>query len=419
MTKNFVANQLTEFALTTGEPSARALQVMQLSLYDWLVCGMAGRSEPVAQIMRQQALADGGVEQAAMLGGGRVPARAAALVNGTTSHALDYDDTHFDHIGHPSVAVIPAVLALGSGDVVRDALIGTEASVAVGLWLGRGHYQAGFHQTATAGAIGATLGAAVTLGLDRDQVANALGIASTKAAGLKAQFGTMAKPLNAGLAAECGVMAAQLAARGFAANPGGLDGPQGLFATHHGDGDQGALADLGDDWRMTRVSHKFHACCHGLHAMLEALATRGPDPVRKVRVATHPRWLSVCNIDEPETGLQAKFSYRHACAMALSGVDTGDITSFSDACANAPDLVALRQNVTVVADDGLTEMQVQVDLDNTVLHHDLAAPMPIEQRTEKLRRKGRALLGDLEEKVWNATARPQVRADALSEIMQA
>ncbi len=110
----------------------------------------------------------------------------------------------------------------------------------------------------------------------------------------------MGKPYHAGMAASTGVEAALLARAGFDTRGAGLDGPQGFGPTHHGAGEVSAFDALGQDWRMARVSHKFHACCHGLHAMLEALATlqARPDPseIERISVRTHPRWLSVCNI---------------------------------------------------------------------------------------------------------------------------
>ena len=151
----------------------------------------------------------------------RVPPRAAALANGAISHALDYDDTHFAHVGHPSVGVLPAALALGeargaSAPAVLDAfLIGAEASIRIGLVLGRAHYERGFHQTATAGAFGATVAAAHVLGLSREATRQALSLVSTRASGLKSQFGSMGKPFNAGVAASNGVEAAELAELGF------------------------------------------------------------------------------------------------------------------------------------------------------------------------------------------------------------
>ena len=161
-----------------------AREMMRLSLFDWAACGIAGVEEPLAAILRAKALGEGGAGQASLIGGGKVPMRAAALVNGAVSHALDYDDTHFAHIGHPSVAVIPAALAMaevkgvGTEALIDAALVGAEASVRIGLWLGRDHYQIGFHQTATAGAFGAALAAGRIAGLGREALAQALGVAT-------------------------------------------------------------------------------------------------------------------------------------------------------------------------------------------------------------------------------------------------
>ena len=294
--------RLAEFA-ATARPAASAQAMMRLSLADWAACGAAGAGEPVAAIVRQMVLAEAGRGEAGLIGGGRVPARAAALANGTISHALDYDDTHFGHIGHPSVAVIPAALALAerqgapAADFLDACLIGAEASVRVGLWLGRGHYQAGFHQTATAGAFGAVLAAGRLLALDPARLRQALGLVATRASGLKAEFGTMGKPYNAGIAAANGVECALLAGAGFVAREDALEA--GFGPTHGGAADVGpALEGLGEAWIFETVSHKFHACCHGLHAMLEALADRSTfrHRSRRSRSTTHPRWLTVCNI---------------------------------------------------------------------------------------------------------------------------
>ncbi|MEC8292723.1 MAG: MmgE/PrpD family protein, partial [Pseudomonadota bacterium] len=127
---------LARFAAETAEtqiPEA-PMAVMQLSLLDWVACAVAGADEPVSTILRDMVTAEGGAPQATVVGGGQVPARAAALANGTISHALDYDDTHFAHIGHPSVAVVSAALAVAekhgaSGRALQQAcLIGVEAA---------------------------------------------------------------------------------------------------------------------------------------------------------------------------------------------------------------------------------------------------------------------------------------------------
>ncbi len=155
-------------------------------------------------------------------------------MNGATSHALDYDDTHFGHVGHPSVGIYPAALAVAeetgaSAAAVADAfLLGAEASVRIGMLLGAVHYNRGFHQTATAGAFGATVAAGRLYGLNRAQMRAAIGLCATRASGLKSQFGTMGKPYNAGIAAANGVECAALARAGFTSADDGLEGPQGF-----------------------------------------------------------------------------------------------------------------------------------------------------------------------------------------------
>ncbi len=312
--------------------------------------------------------------------------------------------------------MIPAALALAERDgtgmqaLLEAALIGAEGSIRFGLWLGRPHYQIGFHQTATAGAIGATLAAIRLLGMRQDTASHALGLAATRASGLKSQFGTMGKPYNAGLAAETGVEATLLAGLGMTSAADGLGGAQGFGPTHHGIADASAFEGMGDNWCFETISHKFHACCHGLHAMLEALSGSGiaPDEIETVAIHTHPRWLSVCNIASPSTGLEAKFSYRLTAAMALSGIDTGAVASFSDAAAADPALIALRDRVSVTGDEGVSETQARVVLTlhggrRLKLQHDLDAPITMEQRAAKLRHKTASLVGeDFAQALWQA-----------------
>ncbi|MDB9801696.1 MmgE/PrpD family protein [bacterium] len=406
-----IETQLADFAVNS-EPSPDALEMMRLSLMDWAACGIAGREEPLAVILRDKGLSEGGKAEASVIGGDKLPAPRAAMINGAVSHALDYDDTHFAHIGHTSVGVIPAALAVAErvgasfDDFLTACLIGSEGAVRVGVWLGRDHYQVGYHQTATAGAFGACLAALRLLGADQAQAIAGIGLVSSKAAGLKAQFGTMAKPLNAGLAAEAGVEAALWAMAGMTSTEQGL---QAFGVTHHGDADSAAFDGLGGTWRMLEVSHKFHACCHGLHAMLEALSEVSVDPadVVSVEITTHPRWMTVCNKPAPHTGLEAKFSYAQTAAMALVGVDTSAIAAFSDMVAQRSDLVALRDVVTVVTAESLTEMQARVRItlrDGAVLDaaHDLAAPMALEARAAKLMRKAQGLVPDADA-LWQVT----------------
>jgi len=397
-----------EFATGPLAVSDRSRDVIRLSLMDWAACAIAGAEEPVSRICRDMVLAEGGTGLSVLIGGGVVPARSAALANGATSHALDFDDTHFLHIGHPSVVVFSAALATAQevsssgADFLEAAALGFEASARVGAWLGRGHYETGFHQTATAGSFGATLACGRLMGLNADQMQHALGICSTRASGLKSQFGTMGKPYNAGLAAANAVEAALLASRGFVSRPDGLECVQGFGDTHDGAGDMSALAGLGETWVTDSVSHKFHACCHGTHAALEALRIAADglpyDQVSAVQIWTNPRWARVCNIAEPMTGLEAKFSYRMTAAMALLGRDTGRADQFEDAVCSNPRACALSEKVSVEFVQDVVETAAKVVVTDIggaarAARFDLAEPLPIETLEHRLAVKLSGLVG--------------------------
>ncbi|MEM9550995.1 MAG: MmgE/PrpD family protein [Pseudomonadota bacterium] len=409
--------RLAEFAAgpVTTTPDAR--RVTSLSALDWLAVGRAGATEPVARIVRQMVLDEAGRGEATVFGdGARVPARGAALVNGTVSHALDYDDTHFAHIGHPSVAVFPAALAMAERlgrpvvDLLEASLVGMELSIRVGLWLGRSHYQAGFHQTATAGALGAAAAAGRILGFDAGRMAHALGLAAARATGLKVQFGTMGKPYNAGLAASTGIEVALLIAAGFEANREALEAPLGFGATHHGAGDlAAAIEGLGSVWFFADVLHKFHACCHGLHAALEAAAEldlSAPE-IATVEIRTHRRWMTVCNQPAPTTGLGAKFSYQTVIAMRALGLDTARLDVYSDRTCADPRLLALRDRIQVVEDPSLSETEAVLTLlrrdgQRREARHDLLTPIPIATREERVRQKTATLIGSgMTNRIWS------------------
>ncbi|MCY1337468.1 MmgE/PrpD family protein [compost metagenome] len=392
---------------------ADALDIARLSIYDCLAVAIAGAQEPVSRAVRKMVRSEAGAPQASAFGlAQRVPARAAALLNGAVAHALDYDDTHFDFVGHPSVAVLPAALAVAeqqqaSGKALLEAfLTGVEVTCRVGGWLGRPHYNAGFHQTATSGAFGAAAAAARLLGLDAGQAGHALGLAATRAAGLKCQFGTMAKPFHAGMAASTGVEAATLAALGFAARPDAIECAGG-FAAAHGAA-QGCIdepfAGLPEAFRFVAVQHKFHACCHGTHPALEALkalrAQHGlqAGDIDAISLAIAPQWLPVCCIPLPATGLEAKFSLSLTAAMVLAGVDTAALASFSDAACRDATLTELARRVEICPDPAVADTACRatvVTRSGVSLTRDveLSDPMPYETRATGLRGKAAALLG--------------------------
>lgn len=184
-----------------------ALTVSKQCVLDWYGVTLAGSNEPVARILREE-IATSGQGSSSIVGFNlRCSPVDAALINGATSHALDYDDVH-PLIGHPTAAVLPAVLSIAEAkgrsgmDVLRAFIAGYEAAGFVGSLVMRSHYERGFHSTATVGSFGAAAAAGLLLDLDEAQMAVALGLAGTQAAGLKSMFGTMAKPFHAGRAAD-------------------------------------------------------------------------------------------------------------------------------------------------------------------------------------------------------------------------
>ena len=369
-------------------------ELAQQCLLDYYGVALAGADDRLVAILLDEMAEAGGAEQASVIGHeARLPALAAALVNGAIGHALDYDDVNLAMPGHPSVAILPGLLALAeerksSGrDVIAAFVAGYETACRIGMALRPGHYGRGFHATGTVGAFGAAAACAHLLGLDADKTAQALGIAGTQAAGLKSQFGTMCKPFHAGKASQNGLLAARLAARGFSSRPDLVECEQGFAATHSPNFDPvAALADPPGGWHILANLFKYHAACYMTHAPIEcgrALRERDgvrPDDVAALTLSVNRGSSRICNIQAPGDGLEAKFSLRQTVAMALSGVDTAGLDSYSVATATDPALVALRQRLDLDFRDDLPDAGAELTAtlrDGRTLHaaHDAGVAM--------------------------------------------
>jgi 2-methylcitrate dehydratase PrpD len=333
-------------------------------LLDVLGTTAAGSRTPAGRIAAGALGADGGGSCTVVGRPERLPAYAAALVNGTAGHALDFDDV-ISSVGHPTVAVAPALLAVAertgaSGREVLTAFVaGVETQARIADAVGPEHYARGFHSTATFGSYGAAAAAGRLLGLSAGAMTAALGIAGTQAAGLKAVFGTMSKPLHAGKAASNGVLAADLAAAGFTSADDIIGDPQGFAATQSDRLDAAGLSvPFGTPWRLWDLRFKVHAACFLTHAAIDSLLGMstsdglGASDVDRIEVAVPPGHLNVCGIVEPRTGLEGKFSLRHTAALALLAHAAGP-DLFTDERVADPAAVALRARVQVVPDPAL------------------------------------------------------------------
>ncbi len=336
-------------------------EVARQCMLDYLGVAVAGASDPLVRILIDEMAEAGGTAQASIVGHAlRLPALSAALVNGAAGHALDYDDVNIAMPGHPSVAVLPGLLALAelmgsSGrDVLTAFVAGYETTCRIGMALSPGHYALGFHSTATIGSFGAAAACARLLGLDAVQTATALGIVGTQAAGLKSQFGTMCKPFHAGKAAQNGLLSARLAARGFSSRTDLIECEQGFAATHGPDfSPESALTVPAGGFYLLANLFKYHAACYFTHAPIEcarelrhAHGVR-PDQVAGITLRIDASTDRVCNIPSPTDGLQSKFSLRQTVAMALAGVDTASFDAYGEATAQDPALVRLRDKMTI------------------------------------------------------------------------
>jgi 2-methylcitrate dehydratase PrpD len=301
--------------------------------------------------------------------------------------------------------VLPALLALAESEGADGARLlaalvaGIELECRLGTLLGPGHYAAGFHATATVGAFGAAAACAHLLGLDEEQWLHAIGLAGTQAAGLKSAFGSMAKPLHAGRAAETGLLSALLARGGFSASPAILEGPQGFAATHAGAEPPSEALDRWTGRFLVRDTlFKYHAACYLTHAAIEAASALrarhrlAPERIARVEVRVDPSLLAVCNIAEPRTGLEGKFSLRATTAMALGGDDTADPGTFTEARMADPRLVRLRDRVSVIPMTGTraTRATVTVHTESERLEAEADTGVPAAElgaQRERLTRK--------------------------------
>lgn len=359
-----LTQKLAEFVIekSHAEVPQEALAGARDALIDTIGCALAGTSEEACRIVVRHLRTQGGNAQATVWGSGlKTTASNAAFANGIFSHALDYDDTQSNLRGHPSAALVPAIVALGehmraSG---RDALaayaIGLEVAGKLGRAFGDGHYLHGWHATATVGVFAAAAAAGRLLGLSVEQLRHALGIAASESSGLVRNFGTMTKPFNAGHAAKNGVTAALLAKEGFTADTSIFDGKDGFLSTYGGGDGQPLdelLARLAQPWEVIRpgLFFKRWPCCYCNHRSIGGLLQMigehhlTPDEIEAVEIGFPPGSDTALIASDPRTGLQGKFSIEYvAAATLLDGKVT--LESFTDEQVNRPEVRRLMEKV--------------------------------------------------------------------------
>jgi 2-methylcitrate dehydratase PrpD len=367
-----------EAAVRKGLPAARREAAVRRVL-DTVGVMVLGSTEPIRDTVLTAARQWGAAAESTVVGHNeRMPSAAAAFVNGTLAHCMDFDDTHLPSVLHPSASIVPAVLAVAEatgadGARVVDAIeVGTEVCVRLGM---AGYdderrnsvfFDRGQHATSICGAVGSAVAAALVLAGDAATVAAAGSIAASMSSGIieANRTGGTVKRIQTGWAAHCGVSAAQLAVAGLTGPPTVLEGRFGFFQAFCGERawPERVTDGLGERWHTDQMHVKPYPCNHFTHTGIDAaieLRRRGvraddivavelgvPEPV--LRTIAEPAAAKAA----PATGYAAAFSGPYTFAAALVGggglgVHTED---FTDAAAKRPEVLALAAKVTCHAD---------------------------------------------------------------------
>ena len=349
-------------------PPPAARQAAARALLDTIGVTLAGAAEPAARIVQRVVEQNSGRPCRVLGTNVQATAGDAALANGTAAHALDYDDMCFVSLAHPSAPLVAAALAAAEiagagGPALLDAyVVGFELEGRLGRAMNPRHYQRGWHCTSTLGTIGAAAAASRLLGLDAVATGHALAIAASEASGLKENFGTMVKPLHAGLAARNGIVAALLAQAGMTASNAAIDGPQGFLAAM--DSERPSLdacaADLGSRWEImdTGITVKLYPSCAGTPPPLDALLDLkrrerfSAGDVAAVEIGVDPIVPTILLYDRPSSGLEGKFSMPFCAAAAIVRGQVG-IETFDAATLGDPEILAMQARVVMRVDPGL------------------------------------------------------------------
>ena len=342
------------------------------TLLNWAGCAVGGSRHETVDITVRALSRFAGPNQASLLGRReRMDILHAALINGVSSHVLDFDDTHLKTVIHPAGPVAPAILALSeiqavSGrDLLHALVLGAEVECRIGNAVYPAHYDRGWHITGTTGAFGAAAACGRLLGLSEQQMRWALGLAATQPVGLREMFGTMTKSFHPGRAAQNGLMAALLAKENFTSSDTGIEGRTGWAHVLSTSCDYDQITrGLGEHYEILLNTYKPFACGVVLHPVIDAclqlraLHQLTPDAIERIDLSVHPLVLELTGKRVPKTGLEGKFSVYFAAAVAIAAGAAG-VKEFTDEWVRQPAVVALRDRVVVTVVPGIGEAQAR------------------------------------------------------------
>jgi 2-methylcitrate dehydratase PrpD len=360
---------------------AEAMRIGMRCLLDGLGLFVAGSEEHSVRLLIEEAEQVGGRPDALLLerGNTKVPAPMAARVLGTAGHAHDWDDSQvsldpahvYGLLTHPTIPPLTSALVMSQklGGVDGETFMlafqtGFEVECKISEWMLPQHYARGMHSSGTVGTFGAYASAAKLLGLKGNELRSGFGIAASFAAGIRCNFGTMTKPLHVGRAAENGVTAALLAARGFTADPDALDGPWGFYAVQGGGVNAEKISQgFGKTWSILEpgVSIKPYPCGVLTHPTIDLMLKLviehdvKPDDIDEVKVYAGTNILKPIRYPIAANHLQAKFSLPAALAMIALERKAGK-REFSDEFVSSAPMQAMQRRISTELDAEIEKM---------------------------------------------------------------
>ncbi|MGE7604055.1 MmgE/PrpD family protein [Peribacillus sp. NPDC097675] len=363
--------RLTVFITETSyhQLPTELVELAKRAIIDTVGVALAGWGEPAVEKAKKVYVSqEGGQGGDSSLWGQsvKVDCDKAAIINGTASHVLDYDDASVGVVIHPSAPILSAIAPLAeklgsSGkEVITAYAIGTEVMIRIGQVMGIGHYNLGWHATDTLGTIGAAAACSYLLHLNAEQCSHAIAIAASMTGGLQKNFGSMTKSLHVGLAASHGIQSTMLAEQGFTGNRS-IFGKRGFFMAFSGGADEDELQNamnsirFGDPYDMVvGLSVKKFPCCFGTHRFIHgALELKEEnqlslDAVDEIVLRAQPRSLLPLVHSRPVTGLQGKFSAEYTVLAAIADGHVR-LSSFDDDQVERTDIQNLLPKVIVLA----------------------------------------------------------------------
>jgi 2-methylcitrate dehydratase PrpD len=352
-----------------------ALHEAKRSFLSWLGCAVGSHRHPAINSMLSVVELLQGKEQATFLGTTiKTDLQFAAILNGMSSNAYEFDDTFLDTIIHPSAQVFPSIVAwyeyyqLPCRDLLQHFVVGVETEERVGLFLTRkGHFEKGWHMTGTAGAFGSAAAIGRIIGLNEQQMVNALGIVATQPVGLREMFGTFTKTLHPGKAAANGMLAALLAKGGMTSSQQSLEAAKGFGALVSDSPNYDLLTEEWGNLQILRNSYKPFSCVILFHPAIDGavrLYKQGifiPD-IKSVEIQIHPLAAVLSNRPEPKDQLDAIFSIQHNVAMGLMEGKASPWELATEKVLDG-DVVALRNKIKTVTNSQLADDQAVVKVE--------------------------------------------------------